>query len=432
MNGKAKTYKMSMNFSYLVVGLIIFYIVLLVKSKTVADFSVDPLLYSYAMFVIIFLLFRIGGAVLYRGTYLKVLDHEDVGLLYPHVTFIIPCKNEEKDIHKTVSKCFDAEYPKELIEVIVINDGSTDRTCEILKKLKEEKFPNLNIIDWKENRGKREAMVAGFRLAKGSIVIQLDSDSYIEPSSFKKLIAPFANRQIAAVCAHADPENADYNFITKMQAAYYFVSFRIMKAAESSFYTVFCCSGCSSAYRKSAVMPVLDNWLNESFLGKKVTYGDDRALTSWLLKSGHKTVYSEDVQAYTIVPEKFRQLLTQQLRWKKSWIINSIFTSSFIFKKQPFVAVFYFYPLVLISYLAPLMGLHSLIYIPIRNSVTPFFYIFGIFIITAMVIFMAKMYSGSRKYLGYFFVWQGLNMVLFLYIIFYAAIRINDRGWGTR
>ena len=427
-----RLYRTSANFSYLVIGLVLFYLVLLIKSKTIPDFRTDPLLYSYAIFVVIFLLFRVSGAILYRQTLARALAHEDAALMNPTVTFVIPCKNEERSIRHTVGKCFAARYPAELLEVIVINDGSTDKTYEILKKLKDEKFPKLTIINWEKNRGKREAMAEGFRRAKGEFVIQLDSDSYIDPRTFKNLLMPFANDDIGAVCAHADPANAGKNFLTKMQAAYYFISFRIMKAAESSFYAVFCCSGCASAYRKSAVMPVLDEWLHESFLGKRVTYGDDRSLTSWVLKAGYKTIYSDEVQAYTIVPENFRQLFKQQLRWKKSWIINSFFTGRFILKKNSFAAVFYFFPLIIISYLAPVMAFRSLVYIPFNHGVTPFYYILGIFAITAGVVFLAKVYSGNRKYLGYFFAWQTLNMFLFTYLIVYAVIRINDRGWGTR
>ena len=62
-----------------------------------------------------------------------------------------------------------------------------------------------------------------------------------------KLVEPFQHPEIGAVCAHADPENADYSWLTKMQAAYYYMSFRILKAAESTYGVVFCCSGCSSS-----------------------------------------------------------------------------------------------------------------------------------------------------------------------------------------
>jgi hyaluronan synthase len=416
----------------ILLGVVIIIAIFLVKSKTIADFSRDPILYIYGIFVSVFLFFRISGALLYKASYRNIINGHGNKKYEPAVSFIIPAKNEEKSIGHTIEKCFAAEYPTEKLEVIVINDGSTDSTEKVIRELKEEKFPNLHIISFEKNQGKRHAMAEGFRKSKGEIIIQLDSDSYIDPATFKNLIIPFANKEIGAVCAHADPTNIDENFITKVQAAYYLVSFRIMKAAESTFYTVFCCSGCSSAYRKSAVMPILDDWLNEKFMGAPVTWGDDRALTSWLLKNDYKTIYTDQVQAYTIVPNNFRQLCVQQLRWKKSWIINSIFTGKFIFRKQPFVSFLYYYPLIVLSYIAPIFAVRSLVVMPIINGNFPYFYLTGIMLITALVVYITKTVAKNNKYTYYFFIWQFFNTILFSFVIFYALVRINDRRWGTR
>lgn len=429
--GLRKISKHSKVFLRVLLGSFIVIAIFLVKSKAMADVKEDPLLYLYGIFVSVFLFFRVAGASFFRSSLENITDggKEDYE---PTVTFIIPAKNEEKSIGQTIKKCFMADYPKEKIEVIAINDGSTDHTGQVLQMLKTFRYPQLAVVSWEKNRGKRHAMAEGFRRAKGEIVIQLDSDSFIEPSTFRNMIYPFANPEIGAVCAHADPANIDENFITKVQAAYYLVSFRIMKAAESVFYTVFCCSGCSSAYRRSAVMPILDAWLDEKFLGAPVTWGDDRALTSWLLKYDHKTIYTDEVQAYTIVPSNFKQLVVQQLRWKKSWIINSIFTAKFIYKKQPFVSFFYYYPLIALSYIAPFFAIRCLVIMPIQSGHFPLFYLSGIMLITFLVIYVVKFLAKNSKYAYYFFVWQFFNTTIFSFIIFYALAKINDRGWGTR
>jgi hyaluronan synthase len=210
------------------------------------------------------------------------------------------------------------------------------------------------------------------------------------------------------------------------------MSFRVLKAAESTFMSVFCCSGCSSAYRKDMVMPVLDQWLNEKFLGLPVTWGDDRALTSQLLKLGHKTIYTDQVSAYTIVPENWKQLLTQQLRWKKSWIINAIFTSKFIWKKQPFVAALYYFPLVFVSFMTPFMTVRALFYLPFIKGVAPFFHIIGVMLITALLAVFCRILSKKESYWPYLFLWSLFNLFVLSFILFWAAIKIQDRGWGTR
>jgi hyaluronan synthase len=210
------------------------------------------------------------------------------------------------------------------------------------------------------------------------------------------------------------------------------MSFRILKAAESTFNTIFCASGCCSAYRKSAVMPILYKWLSETFLGRPATWGDDRALTSWILKEGWKTIYADKAKVYTIVPENWKQLFTQQLRWKKSWIVNSIFTSKFIWKKQPFVSFFYYFPLVLISFLTPIMTFRALIYAPFTKGVMPFYHILGVLLVTALMVIYYRYIDQKNKYWPYLFLWSMFNLFCLSFVIVWAAVRIQDRGWGTR
>lgn len=422
------------------VGIAVLFLLVLLKSKTTVDFSVEPVFYVYTIFVTAFTLSRVVTAMFYKNTLKEVLASKIVnGTLTvadfwePEVTFVIPCKNEEKDIATTVERCFEAEYPKEKLQVIIINDGSTDNTYAVLKDL-QKKFTGLEIIHFEKNRGKRHAMAEGMRQAKGEIIVQLDSDSYIDPSTFKNLIYPFWRSDIGAVCAHADPQNADKNILTRMQTAYYFMSFRILKAAESTFLTVFCCSGCASAYRKSAILPIIDQWENEKFLGLPVSWGDDRSLTSWVLKQGQKTLYldQDHVRAYTIIPENFRQLMKQQSRWKKSWIVNAFITGKFIWRKQPFVSLFYYYPLIAISFLTPLMAARALIYVPLKYHIFPVYHFLGILLIAAFIAVIYRSVAPKNKYWPYLFLWSLLNLFVLSFLMIWAALRIQNRGWGTR
>ncbi len=95
---------------------------------------------------------------------------------------------------------------------------------------------------------------------------------------------PLADRRVGAVCGHADVLNVRETWLTRMQAVRYFVAFRVVKAAESVFNAVTCCSGCFSAYRREAIMPRLEWWENQTFLGVESTFGDDRSLTNCVLR----------------------------------------------------------------------------------------------------------------------------------------------------
>ncbi len=414
---------------WMLIGLVL---IIFVKSLSHPNVSADKVVYFYTIAITVFQLSRLVAAMIFSYTkrnYHKSVHRSNASL--PSVSFVIPCMNEQDAIRNTIEKCFQADYPKEKLEVIIINDGSTDNTAHVLAQLQLE-YPNLVVINWLKNRGKRHGMAEGFRKAKGEIIIQLDSDSYINPSTFKKFVEPFRDQSIGAVCAHADPMNADRNWLTKTQAAYYFMSFRILKAAESAFSAVFCCSGCSSAYRKAIILPILDQWLKEKFLGLPVTWGDDRALTNWVIRLGFKTVYTDEVQAYTICPDNIRQFLKQQIRWKKGWFVNSLFASKFILFREPFVALTYFFPLIIITIITPFMALRALVWNPVVRGIAPWHYILGVLLVALVMTAYYRLIARDNKYWPYMFVWSLNNMVFLSFMLFFAIASIQDRKWGTR
>ena len=171
-------------------------------------------------------------------------------------------------------------------------------------------------------------------------------------------------------------ENAGENFLTKMQEVRYYVAFRIVKAAESLFSTVTCCSGCLAAYRRAPLMDALDVWLAQSFLGKQATFGDDRSLTNFMLRRW-RVIYDSSAICSTIVPSTMRQFFKQQLRWKKSWIRESLLASMFMWRRHP-LAAFYFYlgvvfPLVspavvFVALVLPLLGLGAFSYMYVYGT----------------------------------------------------------------
>lgn len=420
------------NSTYILWMLIGIVLIIFVKAQSHSESQADKTIYFYTIAITVFQLSRLVAAILFslaKKNYHRneqILDAE-----LPSVSFVIPCMNEEAAIENTITQCFKAEYPQSKLEVIVINDGSSDGTAQVLERL-SRKFERLTVVTWIANRGKRHGMAEGFKRANGEIVIQLDSDSYIDPKTMRKIVEPFRDPSVGAVCAHADPLNADTNWITRTQAAYYFMSFRILKAAESAFSAVFCCSGCSSAYRRDVVVPILDEWLKESFLGLSVTWGDDRSLTNWVIKLGFKTLYTDEVQAYTICPDCVRKFLKQQIRWKKGWFVNSLFASKFIIIREPFVAFTYFFPLIFITIITPFMAARALIYNPIVRGIPPWHYISGVMLVALVMTAYYRIVARDNKYWPYMFLWSLNNMVFLSFMLFIALAGIQDRRWGTR
>jgi len=160
----------------------------------------------------------------------------------PAVSIIIAAKNEEAHIAETIHHCFRSRYPADRLEVIAIDDGSTDGTWRAMTALQTQ-YPRLNVFRFETNKGKRHGMAYGAEKASGDILVYVDSDSYVEPEGVYRIVQPFVDRGIGAVSGHVLAIEEEDNFISKMEAARYYVAHRIMKAAESVFGAVTCCPG---------------------------------------------------------------------------------------------------------------------------------------------------------------------------------------------
>ena len=217
----------------------------------------------------------------------------------------------------------------------------------------------MRVIDFPENRGKRAAMAAGIRASVAEVIVFVDSDSVVEPDALRRLVQPLADRRVGAVCGHADVLNLRESWLTRMQAVRYFVAFRVVKAAESVFNAVTCCSGCFSAYRREAILPRMEWWENQTFLGIESTFGDDRSLTNCVLRDW-RIVYEKDAVSHTIVPSTFRAFVKQQTRWKRSWTRESLLVGRFIWRKHP-VAAFFTYLSIILPLIAPAAAIRAIV-----------------------------------------------------------------------
>ena len=257
----------------------------------------------------------------------------------PTVAIIVPAYNEP-DIAKTLVACLTVDYPKELIRVVVVDDKSTDETLWRINAVAEE-YPELTVIPAPVNQGKRHAMATGIAAADDvEVYVFIDSDSQVTPDAVKTIVEYFGDPKVGAVAGHTDVANIGRNVLTRMQAMQYYIAFRIYKSAEALFGSVMCCSGCFSAYRRDAVAPVLDDWLDQTFLGQPSTFGDDRSLTNFVLHRW-RVLYAPDAQAYTNVPEHLKQFLRQQLRWKKSWLREIPRAARAVVHKNPIMVMMF-------------------------------------------------------------------------------------------
>jgi hyaluronan synthase len=266
--------------------------------------------------------------------------------------------------------------------------------------------------------------------SRNEIIVFIDSDSFVEPSTARELVKYFIDPKVAAVAGHTYVANADTNTLTKMQDVRYFVAFKAYKAAEALFGAVTCCSGCCSAYRKESVLEVLDKWLKQRFLGIQCTYGDDRSLTNFLLQKGYKALFAPEATAYTFVPDTFRKFMRQQLRWKKSWTRECLKASCFIWKKNPIMAVS-FYLGIILPLFAPIVVLRALIWYPYATGKTPWFYLMGLLLIAVVYGLYYFIHTKDRKWIfGVLF--ATFYAVVLIWQLPWAILNLRDPKWGTR
>ncbi|MEG6586621.1 glycosyltransferase [Dendrosporobacter sp. 1207_IL3150] len=376
-----------------VAAILIFFIVafiMLLRAESVLYFKFNKLLYAYSIVAATFLLTRYLFAAFYRPI---PIDKD----FTPGVSIIIPCFNEEQWIQRTISGCINQDYPLDKLEVIIVDDCSNDKSYEKIKeiveelKVKEKRYDvetRLKYFRQDVNLGKREAMAKGSLMAKHELVVFVDSDSFLDPFAIRNIVQPFKDTKMGGVSGRTDVANTYTNALTKLQAVRYYIAFRIMKAAESYFDAVTCLSGPLSCYRKDLVLKYMDEWLNQRFWGHKATFGDDRSMTNFILRE-NRTGYQDTAICNTIVPNTHMIFLKQQMRWKRSWLRESLIAARFMWKKEPFMALS-FYMGVLVPLLAPIIVLYNLIYIPIAHRVFPLTFITGIFLM-ALLMSMAQL-----------------------------------------
>ena len=127
------------------------------------------------------------------------------------ISILIPAFNEEDSIEDTIKHVTELDYPKNKLEIIIINDGSTDNTKKLIKK-SIKKYPYLRLLD-KENSGKADSLNQGIKIAKGELIAVVDSDSFPSKDSLKKLTGFFNEEKIGAVTSFVNVRNKDENFI---------------------------------------------------------------------------------------------------------------------------------------------------------------------------------------------------------------------------
>jgi poly-beta-1,6-N-acetyl-D-glucosamine synthase len=248
-----------------------------------------------------------------------------VDQLYPPVTILIAAYNEESSIASTLSGIFLQDYPAD-IRIIVINDGSSDKTVDSVKAL-QSAHANLELIDLGHNGGKASALNHGLAKCTTDIIISIDADSYILKDGISHLVGRYLSDPIntKAVAGEILIRNSRENWITKAQEWDYFLGIATIKRIQSLFQGTLVAQGAFSLYDRKTVVE-LGGWPE--------MVGEDIVLTWKILDAGYRVGHAEDALAFTDCPNTLRKFVNQRRRWSRGLMEAFKTTPKILFKPR--------------------------------------------------------------------------------------------------
>lgn len=228
---------------------------------------------------------------------------EEMGL---PVSVMLAAYNEESVIGRTLESILASEYP--LAEVVVVDDGSTDATAEVVARMADGDA-RVRLIR-QPNTGKAHALNRGLQSASGDYIVTLDADTILTPQTVSFLIRHFAvdsTGRLGAVAGVVRVGNRERNLLTRWQALEYLTQIGVERAAQDAMGAISIVPGACAAWRKKAILDV-GGYTN-------VTLAEDCDLSLSLHRTGWRVTQDDEALAYTEAPETVDALLAQRTRW---------------------------------------------------------------------------------------------------------------------
>lgn len=313
----------------------------------------------------------------------------------PYVTVLVPAHNEEKVVIRCLNSIFQSTYEK--IDVIVVNDASTDATRALLNHYKHTHPQiNLRVIHKRKNVGKGAALnYALRRYCHHELVMMLDADSIISPQAIERAVTYFINPKIAGVAANVQIMN-EHTTLSILQKFEHMVGYRAKKA-----YSLTNCEyvigGVASTYRLNILRSV--GYYDTD------TMTEDISLSMKVVKQGnlqHRIVYGADVMAMTEPVESMRALFRQRFRWKYGSLQNIIKHKDLIGKSSSnysAMLTLYRLPMAIVTEFAllflPLLWFYTIYLTLTQNSLL---LIFGAYITVTIYMFLTLWHDEHLRF----------------------------------
>jgi peptidoglycan-N-acetylglucosamine deacetylase len=267
----------------------------------------------------------IGAAAIYDRLHEKIFGKPaEVASYKPKVAVLIPAYNEEKVIERTVRAALNSDYPN--LRVIVIDDGSKDRTLEVARNaFRAETASGKVLILGKKNSGKAEALNYGIEhIGDAELFVGIDADTIIAPDAIARLVPHFMNPKVGAIAGNAKVGNR-VNLWTRWQALEYITSQNFERRALDVLGAVSVVPGAIGCWRVSAVREAGGYHID--------TVAEDADLTMALLRRGYRVEYEDLALAYTEAPTNANGLMRQRFRWSFG-ILQAVYKHRGVFARK--------------------------------------------------------------------------------------------------
>jgi cellulose synthase/poly-beta-1,6-N-acetylglucosamine synthase-like glycosyltransferase len=370
----------------------------------------------------------------------------------PLVSCLVAVHNEAGIIDRCIRSLAEQSY--HAIEIIVVDDASTDDTRARLHEL-AGLYP-IRVVELDRNVGKKRALGAGILLATGDIFAFTDSDSTWAPDAIEKAVGLLGrNPSVGAVSGHCRASNANDSLLTKMQDSWYEGQFSVRKAFESAFGAVTCVSGPLAIFRREAIYNYIPAWEQDTFLGSEFRFATDRTLTGYVLMDERTAsrvrrhnagtpfaspaypparwdiVYSKSIRATTVVPNTLSALMRQQVRWKKSFFRNIFFTGRFYWRRPLIPALTYYFHIFFV-FAGPLVAFRHILYLPLHGNVeSMILYVAGILLIGT---FFGLAFRGEDPNTAERWLYRPLmslfSTLVLSWLIAYSVVTIKNMRWA--
>ncbi len=223
---------------------------------------------------------------------------------WPFVSFVISAFNEEKSIQMTLKSLYALNYPQDKYEIIVLNDGSKDKTSQKVHAMPKDK--RLTFIDNKNNKGKANCLNQGINLAKGEFIVCMDADSIVEKDILIKTIPMFNNKKVGSVTMAVRVLNNN-KFLTRLIELEYIIGLSLLLKVFSKIRAIYVTPGPCSLYRASVLKEI------GGFDPNNITEDHEIALN--IIKHGYLIENTMNAEVFTTSPDTFKSLYVQRKRW---------------------------------------------------------------------------------------------------------------------